>query len=68
MKKTQVKRGIVRKKCLNCNTFEDLNDSNIIILVTQTKNENIKKDDEEFKTILRGLETRMSKKILTTMY
>ena len=68
MKKTQVKRGIVRKKCLNCNTFEGLNDSNIIILVTQTKNENIKKDDEEFKTILRGVETRMSKKILTTMY
>ena len=36
--------------------------------MTQTKNENIKKDDEELKTILRGVETRMSKKILTTMY
>ena len=53
---------------MNCNIFEGLNDWNIIILATQTKNENIKKDDEEFKTILRGVETRMSKKILTTMY
>ena len=36
--------------------------------MTQTKNKNSEKDDEAFKTILRGVETRMSEKILTTMY
>ena len=36
--------------------------------MTQTKNKNSEKDDEAFKTILRGVETRTSEKILTTMY
>ena len=37
-------------------------------MATQIKNKNSEKDDEVFKTILRGVETRMSEKILTTMY
>ena len=53
---------------MNWNIFEGLNDWNIITLVTQTKNENIDKEDELFRTILRGIEIRMSKKILSTMY
>ena len=56
------------KNSLNCNIFEGLNDWNIIILATQTKNENIKKDDEEFKTILRGVERIMNEKLQTTIY
>ena len=36
--------------------------------MTQTKNNNIEKDDEVFETILRKIETRMSEKILNTMY
>ena len=32
------------------------------------KKQKSKKDDEAFKTILRRVETEMSKKILTTMY
>ena len=48
--------------------FEELNDRNVITLVTQTKIKNIENDDEAFKTILRGVEIRMSEKILTTMY
>ena len=36
--------------------------------MTQTKNKNIDKEDEAFRTILRGVETRMSEKILSTMY
>ena len=36
--------------------------------MTQTKNKNNEKEDEAFKTILRGVETRMSEKILTTMH
>ena len=36
--------------------------------MTQTKHKNIEKDGENFKIILRGVETRMSEKILTTMY
>ena len=58
----------MNKKCLNWNIFKGLNDWNIIALVTQTKNKNSEKDDEEFKTIIRGLATRMSEKILTTMH
>ena len=36
-------------------------------MVTQVE-KNSEKDDEAFKTIFRGLETRMSEKILTTMH
>ena len=36
--------------------------------MTQTKNKNIDKEDEAFRTILRGIETRMSENILSTMY
>ena len=36
--------------------------------MTQTKNKNIEKDDEVFKTILTGVETKTNEKILTTMY
>ena len=53
---------------MNWNIFEDLNDWNIIALVTQTKNKNIDKEDEAFRTILRGVGKRMSEKILSTMY
>ena len=53
---------------MNWNIFEGLNDWNIITLVTQTKNKNIDKEDEAFRTILRGVETRMSEKILSIMY
>ena len=56
----------MNKKCLNWNIFQGLNDWNIITF--QSKNNNSGKDDEAFKTILRGVETRMSEKILTTMY
>ena len=55
---------------MNWNIFESLNDWNIITLVTQTKtkSKNIQQEDEAFKTILRGTGTRLSEKILTTMY
>ena len=36
--------------------------------MTQTKHKNSEKVDETFKTILREVETRISEKILTTMY
>ena len=36
--------------------------------MTTTNGNNIHKDDEAFKTILKGIETRMSEKILSTMY
>ena len=36
--------------------------------MTKTKNKNIEKEDDTFKTILRGVETRMSENILTTMH
>ena len=58
----------MNKNVLNQNYFQGLNDWNVITLVTQTKNKNINKDDEAFKTVLRGVQTRMSDKILTTMY
>ena len=58
----------MNKECLNWNFFEGLNDGNIITLVTQTKNKNSEKDDEECRTILSGVETKMSQKILTIMY
>ena len=58
----------MNKKCLNWNKFEGVNDQNVITLVIQTKNKNINKDDETFKTVLRGVQTRMSDMILTTMY
>ena len=48
--------------------FENLNDWNIITLVTKTKNNNIEKDDETFETILRGVNTNMCEKILSTIY
>ena len=67
-KDTSQKRHIMNKKYLNWNIFEGLNDWNIIILVTQNKNKNIEKGNEDFKTILRRVETRMSEKILITMY
>ena len=35
--------------------------------MTQTKNKNIDKEDETFRTMLRGVDTRMSEKILSTM-
>ena len=65
---TNQRRHGINKECLNWNIFEDLNDWNIITLVTQTKNKNIDKEDEAFRTILRGVETRMNEKILSTMY
>ena len=46
--------------------FECLNDWNIIILVRMSKN-NTEKDDEAFGNILRGVETRMNKNILSNM-
>ena len=46
--------------------FECLNDWNIIILVRMSKN-NTEKDDEVFGNILRGVETRMNKNILSNM-
>ena len=49
----------MNKKCLSWNIFEGLNDLNIITLVTQPKNKNIEKEDEAFKKILRGVETRI---------
>ena len=58
----------MNKKCLNWNIFEDFNVWNIIILVTQDKNKNSENDDEVFKIILRGVETRISKKTLTNMF
>ena len=36
--------------------------------MTQTKNKNIDKENEAFKTILRDVETSISEKIITTMY
>ena len=36
--------------------------------MTTTNGNNIDNDDEAFKTILKGIETRMSEKILSTMY
>ena len=56
----------MNKKCLNWNIFQALNDWNIITF--QSKNNNSGKDDEAFKIMFRGVETRMSEKILTTMY
>ena len=47
--------------------FESLNDWNIITLVKTSKN-NTERDNEVFGTILRGVETRMSEKILTIIY
>ena len=46
--------------------FECLNDWNIIILVRMSKN-NTEKDDEVFGNILRGVETRMNKNVLSIM-
>ena len=46
--------------------FECLNDWNIIILVRMSKN-NTEKNDEVFGNILRGVETRMNKNILSNM-
>ena len=56
------------QKMFELEYFEGVNDWNVITLVTQTKNKSIDKDDETFKTVLRGVQTRMSDKILTTMY
>ena len=58
----------MHKIFLNWNSFEGLNDCDIITLVTQTKDKNSEKDNESFKIILRGVEIRMSEKILSTMY
>ena len=44
------------------NIFDDLNDWNIIILVTETKDNNSEKDDGEFENILREVDTRMSER------
>ena len=65
---TNQRRYGINKQCLNWNIFEGLKDWNIITLVTQIKNKNIDKEDEAFRTILRGVKTRMSEKILSTMY
>ena len=46
--------------------FECLNDWNIIILVRMGKN-NTEKGDEVFGNILRGVETRMNKNVLSIM-
>ena len=51
----------MNKSCLYWNIFESLNDCNTIILHTTSK-KNTDKDDEAFRTILRGVETRMSEK------
>ena len=67
-KDTSQERYSTNKHCLNWNILGDLNDWNIITLVTQTKNKNIERDDEAFTIILRGLETTMSEKIINTMY
>ena len=67
-KDTSRKRYSTNKQRFNWNIIEGLNDWDIITLVTQTKNKNIEKDDEVFKTILTGVETKTNEKILTTMY
>ena len=56
----------MNKSCLYWNSFKSLNDWNIIKLVTAKKHIN-EKDDEVFSTILRGVDTSMSDKILTIM-
>ena len=61
------KRCDMNKSCLYWNSFKSLNDWNIIKLVT-TKKHITEKDDEVFRTILRGVDTSMSDNILTTMY
>ena len=44
------------------NIFDDLNDWNIIILVTETKDNNSEKDDGVFENILREVDTRISER------
>ena len=58
----------MNKIFLDRNIFESLNGWNIIILVIQTKHYKSEKDDEAFKIIISGVETRMNEKILTAMY
>ena len=57
----------VNKSCMYWNIFECLNGWNIIKLVATSKI-NAEKDDKEFRTILRDVETRMSEKRLKTIY
>ena len=61
-KDSNKKRYDVNKNYLYWNIFEALNNWNIITLVTTITN-NTEKDDEAFGTILRGVETIMSKNI-----
>ena len=49
------------------NVFDGLNDCNIKKLTT-TRRYNVDNDDEIFETILKGVETRMIKKIFSTMH
>ena len=56
------KRYNVNNKYLQWNIFDVLNDWNIILLVTQTKDNNSEKDDGVFETILREVNTRMSER------
>ena len=51
----------MNKNYLYWNMFECINDWNIIILVTTSKN-NTEKDDEVLGTILRRFENKMSEK------
>ena len=53
------KRCNVNDNCFYWNIFECLNDWSILTLVT-TSNTNTEKDDEEFETILRGVDTIIS--------
>ena len=57
----------MNKSSLCWNTFESLKDWNIIT-INKTSENNTDKNDEVFGTILRGVETRMSKKILVTIF
>ena len=51
----------MNKNYLYWNMFECINDWNIIILVTTSKN-NTEKDENVIVTILRGVDTRITKK------
>lgn len=57
----------MNKNYVYWNVFDGLNDCNIKKLTT-TRRYNVDNDDEIFETILKGVETRMNKKIFSTMH
>ena len=66
MKNILRKKYDVNKNFLYWNCFERFHNWSIIKLVTTSKN-NTKEDDEAFGAILKGVETRISEKLLNTM-